>query len=230
MEAIVLPRRWEDFGEADGIFRAPRSDKGERMIFNDNFRSSVTARWSTNGRLAITRNAAGLQLSLINGQLLQREPMQSKPDKPNTASFSGHRKAAKNSAQITEKSPLTPLGSVFSLHYLVRLPGCKVFLAGRSNFFSRRCVGAVEVLDALGSDTKLFCPPETANNLDRVRLIVAYIEARPEPMKNGFRLLARMKPWQKLSLGKIDIAQEFLPISGLERLAPNNVYKVRTIH
>jgi hypothetical protein len=22
--AIVLPRRWEDFGEADGIFRAPR--------------------------------------------------------------------------------------------------------------------------------------------------------------------------------------------------------------
>jgi hypothetical protein len=46
----------------------------------------------------------------------------------------------------------------------------------------------VEVLDALGSDTKLFCPPVTANNLDRVRLIVAYIEARPEPMKNGFRL------------------------------------------
>jgi hypothetical protein len=26
------------------------------------------------------------------------------------------------------------------------------------------------------------------------------------------------------------IAQEFLPISGLERLVPNNVYKVRTIH
>ena len=109
MEAIVLPRRWEDFGEADGIFRAPRSDKGERMIFDDNFRSSVTARWSRNGRLAITRNAAALQLSLINGQLLLREPMQSKPDKPNTAS-SGHRKAAKKSAQITEKSPLTRLG------------------------------------------------------------------------------------------------------------------------
>ena len=84
-------------------------------------------------------------------------------------------------------------------------------------------MGAVELLDALGSDTKLFCPPETANNLDRVRLIVAYIEARPEPIKNGFRLLARMKPSQKLSLGKIDIAQEFLPISGLERLVPNSI-------
>jgi hypothetical protein len=44
MEAIVLPRRWEGFGEADGIFRALRSDKGGRMIFDDNFRSSVTAR------------------------------------------------------------------------------------------------------------------------------------------------------------------------------------------
>ena len=31
--AIVLPRRWEDFGEADGIFRAPRSDKGRAHDF-----------------------------------------------------------------------------------------------------------------------------------------------------------------------------------------------------
>jgi hypothetical protein len=77
MEAIVLPRRWEDFGEADGIFRAPRSDKGERMIFDDNFRPSVTARWSRNGRLAITRNAAALQLSLINGQLLLAQDLRS---------------------------------------------------------------------------------------------------------------------------------------------------------
>jgi hypothetical protein len=30
------------------------------------------------------------------------------------------------------------------------LPGCKDFLAGRSNFLSGRCVGAVEVLDDLG--------------------------------------------------------------------------------
>jgi Rap1a immunity proteins len=70
------------------------------------------------------------------------------------------------------------------------LPGCKDFLAGRSNFLSGRCVGAVEVLDDLGSGTKLFCPPETTNNLDRVRVVVAYIEARPERMKEGFGLLA----------------------------------------
>jgi hypothetical protein len=31
------------------------------------------------------------------------------------------------------------------------LPGCKDFLAGRSNFLSGRRVGAVEVLDDLGS-------------------------------------------------------------------------------
>jgi haloalkane dehalogenase len=37
MEAIVTPPRWEDFGEAGGIFRALRSDKGERMILDENF-------------------------------------------------------------------------------------------------------------------------------------------------------------------------------------------------
>ncbi len=37
MEAIALPRRWEDFGEAATIFRALRSEKGERMILDENF-------------------------------------------------------------------------------------------------------------------------------------------------------------------------------------------------
>lgn len=37
MEAIALPRRWEDFGEAAGIFQALRSDRGEEMILEDNF-------------------------------------------------------------------------------------------------------------------------------------------------------------------------------------------------
>ena len=37
MEAIALPRRWEDFGEANNIFRALRSDKGEHMILDQNF-------------------------------------------------------------------------------------------------------------------------------------------------------------------------------------------------
>ncbi len=70
------------------------------------------------------------------------------------------------------------------------LSSCKDFLAGKTDFLSGRCVGAVEVIDDLGSDSKLFCPPEGTNNLERVRVIVAYIEARPERMKDGFGLLA----------------------------------------
>ena len=37
MEAIVMPLQWEDFGEAAGLFRALRSEKGEQMIFDENF-------------------------------------------------------------------------------------------------------------------------------------------------------------------------------------------------
>lgn len=37
MEAIALPRRWQDFGEAAGIFQALRSEKGEEMILDRNF-------------------------------------------------------------------------------------------------------------------------------------------------------------------------------------------------
>jgi Rap1a immunity proteins len=70
------------------------------------------------------------------------------------------------------------------------LEGCKDFLAGRSNFLSGRCVGAIEVLNELGSDNKLFCPPETINNLEQVRVIVTYIEALPKRMRDGFGLLA----------------------------------------
>ncbi len=44
MEAIALPRRWEDFGEAAGIFRALRSEKGEHMILDDNFFVEPNAR------------------------------------------------------------------------------------------------------------------------------------------------------------------------------------------
>jgi hypothetical protein len=79
------------------------------------------------------------------------------------------------------------------------LPGCKDFIAGQSNFLGGRCVGAVEVLDALSHDTKAFCAPDTANNLERVRIIVTYIEARPERKKEDFMLLANeamAKAWQ----------------------------------
>jgi len=38
MEAIVQPRRWEDFPDGrDAIFRALRSEKGERMVLDENF-------------------------------------------------------------------------------------------------------------------------------------------------------------------------------------------------
>jgi hypothetical protein len=68
--------------------------------------------------------------------------------------------------------------------------GCKDFIAGKSNFFAGRCVGAVEVLDALNADTKLFCLPDNIDNLQRVRTIVSYIDARPERKNEDFRLLA----------------------------------------
>src|SRR5437879_4059243 len=37
MEAIALPLRWEDFGEARGIFQTLRSEHGEQMILDGNF-------------------------------------------------------------------------------------------------------------------------------------------------------------------------------------------------
>ena len=37
MEAIALPLRWDDFGEAAGIFQALRSAEGENLILEDNF-------------------------------------------------------------------------------------------------------------------------------------------------------------------------------------------------
>jgi Rap1a immunity proteins len=76
--------------------------------------------------------------------------------------------------------------------------GCKDFLAGKSNFFAGRCVGAIEVLDALNEDTKLFCPPEGATNLQRVQAVVNYIETRPDRKNADFRLVANQamaKAW-----------------------------------
>src|SRR5262245_24116899 len=37
MEAIALPRRWSDFGEAAGMFKALRSPQGEQMVLQENF-------------------------------------------------------------------------------------------------------------------------------------------------------------------------------------------------
>ena len=37
MEAIALPLRWEDFGDAAAVFRALRSERGEQMVLDENF-------------------------------------------------------------------------------------------------------------------------------------------------------------------------------------------------
>ncbi len=37
MEALAMPLRWEDFGEAAPVFQGLRSDKGEKLIVEDNF-------------------------------------------------------------------------------------------------------------------------------------------------------------------------------------------------
>ena len=65
----------------------------------------------------------------------------------------------------------------------------RIFLLG-DPISSAGVWGAVEVLDDLGSDTKLFCPPETASTLERVRVIVTYVEGVPKRMTDGFGLLA----------------------------------------
>jgi len=36
MEAIARPRRWAEFGDAAGIFRALRSEQGERLVLDEN--------------------------------------------------------------------------------------------------------------------------------------------------------------------------------------------------
>jgi haloalkane dehalogenase len=37
MEAVAMPLRWEDFGEAGGMFLGLRSPKGEQMVLDENF-------------------------------------------------------------------------------------------------------------------------------------------------------------------------------------------------
>jgi Rap1a immunity proteins len=97
-------------------------------------------------------------------------------------------------------SPVTARPQAVSRSYSADfyVEGCKDFLAGRTSFFGGRCVGAVEVLDALNDDTKLFCSPEGATNLQRVQVIVDYIEKRPDRKNADFRLVANQamaKAW-----------------------------------
>lgn len=67
MEAIVSPRRWEDFGEAAGIFRALRSQRGEQMIFDDNFFVESILRWN------VVRRLGEAEMTAYRAPFLERE-------------------------------------------------------------------------------------------------------------------------------------------------------------
>jgi len=78
------------------------------------------------------------------------------------------------------------------------LPYCKSFLAqdlSRSdrekNFYAGLCAGSITAFTFVGrSLNKGFCFPEGATNGQMVRVVVAYIEARPARMHEDFRVLA----------------------------------------
>jgi haloalkane dehalogenase len=67
LEAIALPRRWEDFGEAAGIFRALRSDQGEHMILDDNFFVETVLRRS------VIRSLSDEEMAVYRAPYLERE-------------------------------------------------------------------------------------------------------------------------------------------------------------
>jgi haloalkane dehalogenase len=67
MEAIAVPRTWEDFGEAGGIFRALRSPQGEHMILDENvFVEMVLPR-------AIIRKLSDEEMAAYRAPFLDRE-------------------------------------------------------------------------------------------------------------------------------------------------------------
>lgn len=83
-----------------------------------------------------------------------------------------------------------PAAETRSLSAEFFLPGCKEFVTGRSSFFAGRCVGAIEVLDAVNADNKTYCPPEGTHNHERARVVVDFIDAHPERRKEDFRQIA----------------------------------------
>jgi hypothetical protein len=59
------------------------------------------------------------------------------------------------------------------------LEGCKDFVAGRSNFLSGRCVGAIEVLDDLGSDNHPFVDPRQSTTLNSCASLLPKLKVFP---------------------------------------------------
>jgi haloalkane dehalogenase len=67
MEAIAMPLHWEDFGEAAGIFRGLRSEKGEQMILGENlFVEAVLPR-------SIFRKLSEQEMAVYRAPFLTRE-------------------------------------------------------------------------------------------------------------------------------------------------------------
>jgi len=83
------------------------------------------------------------------------------------------------------------------------LEGCKDFLAGRSNFLSGRCVGAMEVLNELGSDNKSFVHLRRSTTSNRCASSLRSFKVcrNGSPRVSGFW---RMKRWQRLGRAKPD--------------------------
>lgn len=67
MEAIAMPMRWEDFGEAAGVFRALRSEAGETMIMEQNaFVETILPQ-------GILRKLTGEEMDSYRAPFLERE-------------------------------------------------------------------------------------------------------------------------------------------------------------
>lgn len=83
---------------------------------------------------------------------------------------------------------------LFSANYM--LPGCKAYLAQSppSGFAGGLCVGTVETLNFMTPTLKRErgCAdiPRGVTNDQTVRVVIRYIEARPNRMHESFRLLA----------------------------------------
>jgi Rap1a immunity proteins len=69
------------------------------------------------------------------------------------------------------------------------LPGCQDYLDREATVSGGRCMGLVEGLLMLGY-TQMFCAPKFSSPDQFIRLIVLYIEDRPEREQEDFRVLA----------------------------------------
>lgn len=67
MEPVAMPLRWEDFGEAAGMFRGLRSEQGEQMILDQNvFVETILPR-------GILRTLTEQEMAMYRAPFLERE-------------------------------------------------------------------------------------------------------------------------------------------------------------